>query len=172
MIDLALVRKLIANLDAKTLRELAAILLGEAVKRDGTSPPVMIQWGDELLTTDEAEVRRRQEIADRGNPHNWIDLAPGTGGQAGDNDAPDDELFRTHGPFMKAATDLGWKDSTGQRFTVQTVKKRANEIVGFGKPAWAYVRSEVRRLQLTPEGYAWMNDPANLAAGIVPRGLA
>lgn len=157
---------------SEALRTAIAVLTAQLALLDGKPPLTYLGQILPRFDTDAAERQRLEEIANRLKPRDWVDLTPGTGGQAGDNDPPDDELFRTHGPFMKAATDLNWKDSTGQRFTVQTVKKRANEIVGFGKPAWDYVRGEVRRLQLTPEGYAWMNDPANLAAGIVPRALA
>jgi hypothetical protein len=155
---------------AEALRTTIALLSAQLAALEGK--PTTTYMGQLLAAADEAEKVRLKEIADAQKPHDFVDLAPGTGGYAGDNDPPDDELFRTHGPFMEAAKSLGWKDSTGQRFTVQTVKKRANALVGFGAPAWAYVRGEVRRLQLTPEGYAWCHDQRNIDAGIVPRGLA
>jgi len=138
-----------------------------------TDKPILIQWGDEFLTPEQAEERRRQEIAERGRPHDWVELRSGVLlSDVGDNDKPDDALFRDFGPFMEAATRNDWKDSTGERFSVQSVKRRANAAVGFGPPAWAIVRAEVNRLLDSDEGRAWCADAANIAAGIVPKGRA
>lgn len=154
------------NPAATALRAIAKLIekQADAIDTQGvtvtTDKPILIQWGDELLTTDQAEERRRQEIAERMKAHDWVDLAAGTGGQAGDGDVPDDALLRAFGPFMAAltrASDPIQTDSAGERWTLQTIKKRA----GVGPKSWGVVRDEIRAKWFTPWGVAWRADAAN-----------
>lgn len=153
-------------------RTAAAFHLAEVAALEGR--PASTYLGQILprFDTDEAERRRLAEIANSEKPRPWVDLAPGTGGQAGDNDRPDDDLLRAFGPFMDsltAARDPIQTDSKGERWVLQTIKKRANEEVGFGAPAWGVVRDEIRRAWFTPWAIAWRTNADNIAAGLVPK---
>lgn len=107
--------------------------------------------------TDAAEKQRLAEIAESMKPRPFQDLAPGHIIDVGDNDPPDDDLLRAFGPFIQAATDAGQLDSAGERFTLQTIKKRA----GVGPASWGVVRDEVRAKWFSPWGAEWRAHQAN-----------
>ena len=154
-----------------SLRAVARQILAQADAIDSqgatvtSDKPILIQWGADLVTLEEAERRRKEEIANSEKPHAWVDLAPGTGGQAGDNDKPDDELLRAFRPFMDALTRAQpiELDSHGERWSLQTIKKRA----GTGPKSWGVVRDEVRRKWFSDFGAAWASDAAN--AHLIPK---
>lgn len=150
--------------NAQAIRTAIAVLTAQLAIAEGKPPTSYLPTFD----TDAAERQRLEEIANRLKPHDWVDLAPGTGGQAGDNDKPDDDLLRAFGPFIDAltkATNPIQVDSNRERWTLQTIKKRA----GFGPKSWGVVRDEIMRSWFTAWGVAWRNDPRNIAAGLVPK---
>lgn len=157
-----------SNPIATSLRAVARSILAQADAIDAqgvtvtTDKPVLIQWGADLVTLEEAERRRKAEIANSEKPHAWVDLAPGTGGYAGDNDKPDDDLLRAFGPFMEAAGKASQPDSHGALFTLQSIKKRA----GTGWKSWGVVRDEIRALWFSNWGVKWRAHTAN--AHLVP----
>lgn len=142
---------------AEALRTTIAFLTAQLAIEEGK--PAGTYLGQILpgFNAEEAEKKRLAEIAESMKPHAWVDLAPGTAGQAGDNDKPDDDLLRAFGPFMDAARDAHMPDSHGALFTLQSIKKRA----GTGWKSWGVVRDEIRILWFSEWGLKWRNHSAN-----------
>jgi len=141
--------------NAAAYRTAIAVLSAQLAAEEGK--PATTYMGQLLAAAEEAEANRLREIAERQKPREWQDLAPGHILDAGDNDKPDDDLLRAFGPFIQALTDAGQLDSTGARFTLQTIKKRA----GTGPASWGVVRDEVRAKWFSPWGAEWRANAAN-----------
>lgn len=132
MIDYALVQKLISSLDAKTLRELAAILLTEADKREGKTPSTY--FGTNLGDPREVEVQMRREIAEREAARE-----------------PIARCYETHKNLWKAAEREGWPEYPGSPNRYWS---------GNFKTAQAFTAGIVA-LMKTDEAKAWMAHPLN-----------
>lgn len=131
MIDYALVQKLIASLDAKTLRELAAILLAEADKRDGKP---FTYLGQQATNAIDAWAQMLKEIAER---------------QAAVE--PVARCYETHKYLWKAAEREGWPAYPGSPTRFWS---------GNYKTAQAFTAAIVA-LMKTDEAKAWMAHPLN-----------
>lgn len=161
------------NPAATALRAIARQILAQADAIDGqgvtvtTDKPILIRWGDELITTDEAEARGRAEIADRLKPHGHV--APGLGvlrEETGTGEgAP--RSFVTHRAIIDAAergdpaneggarvfTDGqgGWPGPDGKVFRMDDYKPRGPRAM-HDVTEWLWTKS--------PEGIAWKASPA------------
>lgn len=152
---------------AQTLRQAAAVLLAEADRQEGkiTNTQQMTTFAGRSVTVQEAWELLLAEIAERAKPHAWVDWVPGVApSDSGDNDPVDEALLRAFRPFTDAATREGIEDSTGARFYLPTIKKRA----GIGPQASGVIRDEIRRLWESQWGQDWRADELNIAAGHVP----
>lgn len=118
-----------------------------------TSKPVLIQWGADLVTLEEAERRRLAEIADSEKPHDWVDWAPGVlPDQAGNNIDPPPiyEGAKRFWAQMERQVPFVYDDH-GERFNALTCLKRGNDDF----------ERNVRRLWEGPEGVAYRAAPEN-----------
>ncbi len=148
--------------EAEGIRTAIAVLTARLAVIEGKAPQTYLGQILPGFNAEEAEKKRLAEIADSMKPRDWVDLAPGTGGTAGDNDRPDDDLLRAFGPFMDAAFREHQPDSHGALFTLQSIKKRA----GTGWKSWGVVRDEIRALWFSTWGVKWRAHTAN--AHLVP----
>lgn len=161
------------NPAATALRAIAKQILAQADAIDAqgvtvtTDKPILIQWGDELLTTDEAEGRRRQEIADRSKPHDYV--APGQGVLREDTGTGEGapRSFVTHRAIIDAAergdpvteggdrifTDGqgGWPGPNGKVFRMDDYKPHGPRAM-HDATEWLWTQS--------PHGIAWKASPA------------
>ena len=130
--------------------------------------PILIQWGADFVTLEEAERRRLEEIATSQRPHAWRDAGPGVPiTMVGDNDdsVEMDDLLRAFGPFMTLAENANFnkpepvvKDSTGAPFHRITIKRRA----GLGRQAIRTLRDEIRGVWYSPWGQETRAHPLNV----------
>lgn len=146
------------------LRTTIAMLSAQLAVLEGK--PVNTYMGQLLAAAEEAEKIRLAEIAERQKPHDWKPWVSGMlPSDVGDNDTPDDDFLRAFGPMMSAAQAQQFKDSEGHVFFYPNIKSRH----GLG---WAQVKKEALRMVMSEWGQKWMNDPANIAYGNVPKTAA
>lgn len=157
-----------SNPIATALRAAARAILAQADAIDAqgatvtTDRPVLIQWGADLVTLEEAERRRLAEVADSERPHAYV--APGTGilhDQTGTGEgAP--RSFVTHRALIDAAErgdpvregwdristrgEYGWPGPDGKAFRMDDYKPRG-PVAMHNVTEWLW--------NVSPYGSAW-----------------
>lgn len=150
----------------EALRTTIAMLSAQLAVLEGK--PVNTYMGQLLAAAEEAERIRLNEIAERQKPHEHRPWGNGNPlpENVGDGEKPDDDFLRAFGPMMEAAKTQEFKDTKGEIFFYPRIKSRTP---GEG---WMGVKREALRMVLSDWGQKWMNDPANIAYGNVPKTAA
>ena len=155
------------NPAATALRAIARQILAQADAIDGqgvtvtTDKPILIQWGDELVTTDEAEARGRAEIAERQKPHSWRDWSH-------DNPLPEDVgNNEKESPLWESAKPFWAQMERQVPFVFDDFGQRFNAVACLRRGGVADFERNVRRLWTGPDGDAYRAATEN--ADIWPR---